>query len=225
MSGGNVSVRDTLIERLRLQTRVNDMFTGDSDIGKFETESPLWPNAERWSDISLFNTVEAANRRLEEYHFIPRDGSRAYLPVGFMFEKMPDGQSVVRVYSDHHLVEDRSPILPVKADLHPWRSEQDVLFAYFNALNNNKLEDVLDLFDTDGYFRHSNGETFNGRDELRQDFSKMMGTTGIKIQYCQFTDDGTTCVAEVYMPSGRPAIALYQRSQTPGRLHAVRIYL
>jgi hypothetical protein len=84
---------------------------------------------------------------------------------------------------------------------------------------------ALPIFDPDGYFRHSNAETFTGRDELRTDFTKMMGNSGIRIRYCQFTDDGTTCAAEVYMPSGRPAVALYERSATPGRLHAVRIYL
>jgi hypothetical protein len=51
-----------------------------------------------------------------------------------------------------------------------------------------------------------------------------MGSAGIRIRYCQFTDDGTTCAAEVYMPSGRPAVATYERGSA-GKLRAVRIYL
>jgi hypothetical protein len=218
-------LRDALIAKLDQQARVNDMFTGDSDVATFKAGSMLWPGNGAWSEIKHFKTTEAGSRRLEEYHFVPRDGSRAYLPVGFMFEQTAEGRSEVRVHSDHHLVEDRAPILPAKEDIHPWRSADDVLFTYFQVLRENRLEDVLDLFDEDGYFRHSNAETFTGRDELRVDFSKMMGNTGIKVRYCQFTDDGTTCAAEVYMPSGRPAIAVYERSIKPGRLHAVRIYM
>ncbi|MDO6966367.1 nuclear transport factor 2 family protein [Rhizobium alvei] len=217
--------RAGLLARVGAQSNVNDMFTGITDAAKFIADSPLSPAAPAWASIEWTNTTEAGNRRFEEYRYIPKDGSRAFLPVGFMFESRPDGSSEVRVYSDHHLVEDRAPILPVVDDIHPWQSESDVLYAYFQALNGNRLEEVLDLFDHDGYFRHSNAETFTGRDELRIDFTKMMGSSGIRVQYCQFTDDGTTCAAEVYMPSGRPAVALYQRSATPGRLHAVRIYL
>ncbi|HWU61274.1 MAG TPA: nuclear transport factor 2 family protein [Ensifer sp.] len=225
MSIQKLGVRETLIGKIDRQSRVNDMFTGDCDVATFKADSVLWPGNETWSEIKHFKTTESGSRRLEEYHYIPRDGSRAYLPVGFMFEQMPDGRSEVRVHSDHHLVDDRAPILPVKEGIHPWRSEEDVLFTYFQVLGSNRLEEVLDLFDEDGYFRHSNAETFKGREELRVDFTKMMGNSGIKVQYCQFTDDGTTCAAEVYMPSGRPAIAVYERSQTPGRLHAVRIYM
>jgi hypothetical protein len=181
----------------------------------------LWPG-ERWSKIEPFATTASGERRLGEYRYTPADGGPV-LPVAFMFEQAA-GDSRVRVYSDHHLVEDRAPILDVVEGLHPWRDEGDVLFAYFKALNGNRLEDVLDLFETDGYFRHSNDETFRGRDGLRTDFSKMMGTSGIRIRYCRLTDDAKTCAVECYMPSGRPAVAVYERGG-PGRLKAVRIYL
>lgn len=155
---------------------------------------------------------------------MPADGSRDQLPVAFMFEKRPDGQEVSYVYSDHHLVEQRGPILLPVEGIHPWRSDGDVLFTYFKALNGNRIEEVLDVFEPRGYFRHSNAETFTGRDELRTDFSKMMGSTGIRIKYCRFTDDGETCAVECYMPSGRPAIAVYERGQQ-NKLRAVRIYM
>lgn len=214
-----------LVWELRQQALVNDMFTGETSVAKFESESPLWPDSDTWKDVELLAVTESDTRRLEEYRYIPQDRKRADLPVAFLFERQPDGTSHVRVYSDHHLVDDRGPMLPVIDNIHPWRSQDDVLFAYFRALNGNRLDDVLDLFDENGYFRHSNGEIFIGREQLQQDFSKMMGNTGIRIGYCRFTDDGQTCAAEAYMPSGRPAVAVYQRSTTPGRLHAVRIYL
>lgn len=216
---------ETLIARLRQQARINDVFGGEVSSADFEALSPLWPKATAWKHIELFATAEDGVRRLEEYRYIPVDSMRPVLPVAFMFERQSDGSSQARVYSDHHLVDDRGPILPVVEDIHPWRSKDDVLFAYFSALNGNRLDDVLELFDRDGYFRHSNGEIFLGYDDLRKDFSKMMGKDGIRIGYCRFTDDGKTCAAEAYMPSGRPAVAVYERSATPGCLHAVRIYL
>lgn len=217
--------RDALVARLRTAAAINDMCTGETAADAFESGSPLWPGAMAWISVELFSATQDGSRRMEEYRYVPADGSRGGLPVAFMFELQPDGATHVRVYSDHHLVEHRGPILPVTEGIHPWNDEHDVLFHYFKALNGNQLEDVLDLFDTDGYFRHSNDETFTGRARLREDFSKMMGMTGIRIGYCRFTDDGTVCAAEAYMPSGRPAVAVYQRSATPGRLHAVRIYL
>lgn len=220
-----LTARDALVARLSEAASINDMFTGETAADAFESGSPLWPGSTGWKSVEPFSTTEDGPRRLEEYRYVPADGSRGGLPVAFMFEVQPDGATHVRVYSDHHLVERRAPILPVTEGIHPWKDENDVLFRYFKALNGNQLEDVLDLFDTDGYFRHSNDETFTGRDRLREDFSRMMGNTGIRIGYCRFTDDGTVCAAEAYMPSGRPAVAVYERSGTPGRLHAVRIYL
>jgi hypothetical protein len=144
VAGFDAAGRTGLVEKLKRQGRVNDMFTGATDAGLFEAQSPLWPGSEAWTGIECFNVVEDGNRRFEEYRYMPADGSRAYLPVGFMFETDGSGASEVRVYSDHHLVEDRPPILPAVEGLHPWRSEEDVLHAYFSALNGNWLEAVLD---------------------------------------------------------------------------------
>ncbi|MDN2581131.1 nuclear transport factor 2 family protein [Aquibium sp. ELW1220] len=212
-----------LMRSLRLQSRVDDPYLGAGPAARFEAESPLCPGAS-WSAIEAFAVTHADGRRFEEYHFVPADGRVAYLPVGIMYE--PDGQGGSRatVYSDHHLVEDRGPILEPDAGLVPGQSPEDVLQPYFKALKENRLEDVLDLFEDDGYFRHSNAETFVGREGLRTDFTKMMGTAGIRVTYCRATDDGTTCALEVYMPSGRPAVAVYERGR-PGRLKAVRIYM
>ena len=220
--------RAELVDRLRRGQVVNDPYLCEGKSAAFAAGSPLWPG-ERWSSIERVFVTEADGCRLEEFRFVPADGHRASLPVAVMFDVAAGGARRAIVYSDHHLVPDRAPIHAKAPDIHPWRSEDDVLCAYFAALNGNGLEEVLDQFADDGYFRHSNDETFRGRDELRIDFTKMMGTTGIRIDYCRFTDDGVTCAAEVYMPSGRPAVAVYERAQRfdqPGhRLRAVRIYL
>lgn len=220
--------RAELLDRLRSTQVVDDPFLGEGTAAAFAARSPLWPG-DRWSSVERVFVTEADGRRLEEFRYVPADGHRAVLPVAIMFETRADGGRRAIVYSDHHLVPDRGPIHPKVPGIHPWRSDTDILRAYFAALNGNRLEEVLDRFAEDGYFRHSNDETFAGRDELRVDFAKMMGTAGIRIDYCRFTDDGITCAADVYMPSGRPSVAVYERTKRfdqPGhRLRAVRIYL
>lgn len=220
-------LRTDLVARLRGSAVVNDPYLGEGTAARFEAESRLWPG-DLWSAIERPYVVEAEGRRFEEYRFSPADGG-AVLPVGVMFETRPDGRSSAIVYSDHHLVDDRAPIHAKVAGIHPWRGDADVLRAYFAALNGNRLDEVLDQFAEDGYFRHSNDETFVGRDRLRVDFTKMMGTSGIRVDYCRFTDDGITCAADVYMPSGRPSVAVYERTHRfdrPGhKLKAVRIYM
>lgn len=217
------AARDALLAQLATLDVVDDPYLGQGSVAGFRTESPLWPG-ETWSKVERVFVTEASGRRLEEFRFTPADGHRGELPVAFLFETLADGRLGAIVYSDHHLVDERGPIHAKVPGLHPWTSEDDVLCSYFRALNGNRLEEVLDQFEDDGYFRHSNDETFTGRDGLRVDFTKMMGSSGIKVDYCRFTDDGTTCAAEVYMPSGRPAVAVYERGR-PGRLKAVRIYL
>jgi hypothetical protein len=220
-------IRAGLIERLRHCRFVDDPYLGNGTATAFEAGSRLWPG-ERWSRIERPFVVAADGRRFEEFRFTPVDGGPV-LPVGMMFESGEGGDTRAIVYSDHHLVEHRGPIHPKVAGIHPWRADTDILRAYFAALNGNRLEEVLDQFADDGYFRHSNDETFAGRDRLRVDFTKMMGTSGIRVDYCRFTDDGVTCAADVYMPSGRPSVAVYERTarfDLPGnRLRAVRIYM
>lgn len=220
-------VRADLIASLRASHVVNDPYLGEGTAAAFEAGSRLWPGDE-WSGIERINVIEAEGRRFEEYRFTPAGGGPV-LPVGIMFETRADGRSGAIVYSDHHLVDERGPIHPKVPDIHPWRAEGDILRSYFSALNGNRLEEVLDQFADGGYFRHSNDETFLGRDRLRVDFTKMMGTTGIRVDYCRFTDDGVTVAADVYMPSGRPSVAVYERTarfDQPGhKLRAVRIYM
>ena len=202
--------------------RINDPFLGLVDPGTFVAGSMLWPGS-GWARIEAFETTAADGRRIEEYRFFKDHQSAAFLPVAFVFETMRNSETIGYVYSDHHLVEERAGIHEPIEGLHPWQDEVDVLFSYFRALRENQLETILGFFAQDAYFQHSNGETFRGHDEIRSDFEKMMGDAGIHIQYCRVTDSGKTCVVECYMPSGRPAIAIYER--TGKLLKAVRIYL
>lgn len=214
--------RHALSEVLLKQTQINDPFLGETSPQEFKQNSMLWPS-DKWAKIEAFHTTIADGLEVQEYRYYKDKNSDAYLPVAFVFAKTNTGSSIVYVYSDHHLVDDRKPILPPIADFQPWQDENDVLYSYFKALKANQLETVMSFFTQDAYFQHSNGECFIGHDEIRGDFVKMLGDDGIQIKYCRAIDNGSTCVLEVYMPSGRPAIAVYERNGE--LLKSVRIYL
>lgn len=204
------------------QTVINDPFSGEISAAAFKNGSMLWPG-DNWARVEHFHTTEADGRSVVEVRCYKDATADAFLPVSFVFDpKAPTGPTAY-VYSDHHLVEDRARILEPVPGLHPWRDEEDMLFSYFKVLGENKIDDILAHFAEDSYFMHSNGGIHLGYDALRADFEKMLEGGGIRIDYCRLTDDGVTCVVEAYMPSGRPAIAIYERGETV--LKAVRIYL
>lgn len=204
------------------QAVINDPFSGEISAAAFKAGSMLWPG-DNWARVEHFHTTEADGRRVVEVRCY-KDASRDdFLPVSFVFDPNALAGPTAYVYSDHHLVEDRARILEPVPGLHPWRDEEDVLFSYFQVLGENKIDDILAHFAEDSYFMHSNGGIHLGYDALRADFEKMLEGGGIRIDYCRLTDDGITCVVEAYMPSGRPAIAIYERGGSV--LKAVRIYL
>lgn len=214
--------RSSLQNEISALSKINDPFLGVVDPAEFQRNSMLWPG-EKWAVVEAFESTAQDQRKVEEFRFFKQKNDGEFLPVTFFFETLNNGERVGYVYSDHHLVDDRAPIHAPDPDLTPWQNEQDVLYPYFMALKENRIEDVLLSFRTDGYFQHSNGETFNGREEMRVDFEKMLGDDGIQIKYCRVTDDGKTCVIECYMPTGRPALAIYERAGD--QIKAVRICL
>ena len=68
------------------------------------------------------------------------------------------------------------------------------------------------------------GETHTGREKLRAAFTKFYQSGGIKLRYCNKTDAGPITALECYMPSGRPAVAVYERGGG-GKMLAARLYL
>ena len=217
-----INIREQLQEELLKIAHVNDPFLGNVSGQEFKDKSMLWPG-EKWASIEVFYITNANGRQIKEYRYFKNDNDETFLPVAFVFANINDGSKIAYVYSDHHLVESRKAILSPVENLKPWQDENDVLFAYFKALKANELETVMSFFTEDAYFQHSNGETFTGHDEIRGDFVKMLGDDGIQIKYCRVTDDGDTCILEVYMPTGCPAIAIYER--TGEKLKSIRIYL
>lgn len=220
-----------LAQQLLSQALINDPVCGDVAPQTVQERSPLWPSAARWSAIRQIAVTEQGARRLEEYMFHPAGTDSGVpihpgsdLPVAIMFAKRADGTPCARLYSAHQLVAARAPILPVDPELVPDRGGDDILVRYFPTLHSADLEASVALFESDGYLQHSNGETYRGHERLRIDFTKFFQSGGIHLKYCNRTDAGPRTALEVYMPSGRPAVAVYERGRT-GLVGAARLYL
>jgi len=89
---------DTLAQRLRQQSRINDPLCGDVSPQEVQQRSPLWPSAARWSAIRLIAVTEQGSRRLEEYLYHPATADcevpihpDSGLPVAVMFAQQADG--------------------------------------------------------------------------------------------------------------------------------------
>ncbi|HTP38167.1 MAG TPA: hypothetical protein VMI92_01205 [Steroidobacteraceae bacterium] len=225
--------RQQLAARLRAQRTIDDPVTGNAPPADMESKSPLWPTARRWQKIERVAVTEQGQRRVEEFRFTPVAGGNdlppgsihgEWLPVAIVFEQQGDGSSVARVYSAHQLVPQRGPILEVVEDFVAHRGGDDIMARYFTTLHSAQMEPTLDLWEVDGYLQHSNGETYQGRERLRVDFTKFYATGGIKLRYCNKVDSGPRTALEVYMPAGRPAVAVYERG-AHGKVGAARLYL
>lgn len=221
---------ENLAARLLQQTSIDDPFTGQAAPHEMQARSKLWPDPSRWQRLSLKWVIEQGSRRIEEYVFTGVPGYSLTkmgvdLPVAIVFEKAADCASRARVYSAHELVENRGPILAVDDKLVPHRGEGDVLKTYFDILHRADVEATVNLFEAEGYMRHSNGEAHRGHSALRAAFTKFYASGGIHLRYCNKTDAGTITALECYMPSGRPACAVYHRSDDGKTMFAARLYL
>ncbi|MFT3905157.1 MAG: hypothetical protein QM718_02470 [Steroidobacteraceae bacterium] len=222
----------TLAAKLRQQVSIDDPTTGKVAPDVVAASSPIWPENPAWTRIRLIAVTEQGNRRLEEYMFTPSDAARPNLPtfagcdqpVAVVFERAADGRSVARLYAAHQLVEDRKPILEVDAGIHAERSADDILATYFHALHSADVDATLATFAAEGYMQHSNGERHSGSEKLRAAFTKFFKPGPIVLRYCNKTDAGDITALECYMPSGRPAVAVYQRASAEKML-AARLYL
>jgi hypothetical protein len=220
-----MTTKASLAERLSALEQVNDPMLGIVSPAEMAERGLLWPS-ERWAEIETISVAEASGRRLEEYLFTPADGTESLpagikvLPVSIVY----DG-NCARIYSAHELVSFRAPILAVAPELYPV-GDDGFLGGYFNCLHRADLEGTLACFEVDGYMQHSNGRRYPAPDRLREDFVGMFANNGgkINVSFANVLDDGRVRAFECYMPSGRPAVAAYQRGPT-GKIAAIRICL
>lgn len=215
----------TLTDRLLALKEINDPLLGVVLPAQMAEGSLLWPS-ERWSAIDTVSIAEASGRRLEEYLFTPAANARplpagiTVLPVAFVFEG-----DTARVYSAHELVAERAPILDIGPGINAI-ADDGFLSGYFDCLHRADLDGTMSMFEADGYMQHSNGHRYPAPYRLREDFIKMFANNGgkIEVKFANVMDDGRVRAFECYMPSGRPAVACYERGAT-GKIAAIRICL
>jgi SnoaL-like domain len=154
------------------------------------------------------------------------------LPVALVGDRHGDRLAQVRVYHSmwpllgRHQV--RPPLLPERTDL----ALPPVVRRYQDALAAGVLDDVLELFEPDGYAREpaGGGHVHRGRDGLARLYGSLFGVGGIPLEHCTATDDGTCTALEYNVVSwgGRvlepqAGVACYERGPS-GKLVAARIY-
>jgi hypothetical protein len=213
------SARETLQAALMGLSVIHDPILGKTTPATLAQSGHLWPGSQ-WSAVLLMTTTNAAGRRIEEYVYTGQpDGLN--LPVVLVIDK-----DVGRLYSDHALTRSREVILPLDDSISASAEPGDFLDGYFEHLETAALEESIGMFEPDGYIRHSNGERFQGPERLREDYTNMFKSNGgrIRVRFANVTDDGKHRAFECVMPSGRPAIAIYERG-TGGKIAAIRISL
>jgi hypothetical protein len=154
------------------------------------------------------------------------------LPVALVGERHGERLTQVRVYHSMWPLEGRHqvrpPLLPERTDL----VLPPVVRRYQDALAAGVLEDVLELFEPDGYAREPAGSehVYQGRDGLARLYGGLFAVGGFPLEHCTATDDGTCTALEYNVVSWgghvlepQAGVACYERGPS-GKLVAARIY-
>lgn len=178
--------------------------------------------------------TQGVNRSVEEAVLnLAFEGRLVALPVAVVGQHSGPGQiEAIRVYHSMWPLTGGHNVRPAILKEDPDLKLTDVIEKYQKALAKGKLEEILDLFEPDGYAREpSGGEyVFRGKEHLREFYGGLFSVGGIPLEHCTLTDDGTCCAIEYNMVKwGRKklepqaGVAVYERG--PGHLlAAARIY-
>ncbi len=213
------AAREHMRATLQGLTVIHDPVLGKTTPTALAATGKLWPGP-NWSAVSLIATTSAQGRRIEEYVFTSAQDGHS-LPVVLVID-----HEVGRLYSAHALTPSRAVMLPLDNSISASAVPGDFLDGYFEHLETASVEASIQMFEPDGYIQHSNGERFQGPERLREDYTNMFKANGgrIRVQFANVTDDGVRRAFECVMPSGRPAIAIYERGPR-GKIAAIRISL
>jgi hypothetical protein len=206
---------------------------GSDAVSRFAAEKAAWLK-ERQARLEHFRTTNTEQRTVVEWvlHLL-LDGRAVPLPVAVVGEHL-DGENLtmLRVYHSMwpligvHRV--RPALLPTDKTL----NVSDVVETYQHALAVGDVDEIMSVFEPDGYFREPAGgeHIYQGTEKLREFMSSILGLGGITIEHCTVTDDGVACAIEFSAVKFGPhplvpqaGVAVYERGRS-GLLHAARVY-
>ena len=189
---------------------------------------------EREARVELQRITRGADRTVAELllHLVLR-GEPVALPVAVAGDHAGLGSlQAVRIYhsmwplTGSHRI--RPPLLRMDRDL----ELPDVIERYQRALAAGSLNQILEVFEPDGYAREPSGGEYvhRGEEGLREFYGALFAVGGVGLEHCSATDDGVCCAVEYnVMQWGSTAlapqagIAVYERGRS-GLLAAARIY-
>jgi hypothetical protein len=216
-----------------LDEPIKGRVAGEEALRQFAAEKATWLRA-RQARAEHFRTTHTNRRTVVEWvlHLV-LDGESVPLPIAVVGEH-PDGHKLdmIRVYHsmwpliDAHQI--RPALLPTDKSLHV----SDVVETYQHALATGDVDEIMSVFEPDGYFREPAGADYiyQGTAKLRDFMSSILALGGITIEHCTVTDDGVACAIEFSAVKFGPhplvpqaGVAVYERGPS-GLLHAARVY-
>jgi hypothetical protein len=205
---------------------------GSAAVEEFAAATYDWLEQRKARVVPLRVTNDASRSVVESVLVLEEGQGEVELPVAMVGEGRGGRLDRVRVYHSMWPIEGRHqvrpPLLPERTDL----VLPEVVRRYQDALGSGALDDVLELYEPDGYAREPAGgeHVHRGRDALAAFYGRLFEVGGIPLEHCTATDDGTCTALEYNVVSwggrvleAQAGVACYERGQG-GKLVAARTY-
>jgi hypothetical protein len=206
---------------------------GRAAVEQFAAEKAAWLK-ERQARPEHFRTTQTAQRTVVEYvlHLV-LDGRAVPLPMAVVGEHAgKKGLQMIRVYHSMWPLIGAHQVRPALLPTDKTLKVSDVVETYQHTLAVGDVDQIMSVFEPDGYFREPAGgeHIYQGKEKLREFMASILGLGGITIEHCTVTDDGMACAIEFSAVKFGPhplvpqaGVAVYERGQS-GLLHAARVY-
>jgi hypothetical protein len=205
---------------------------GGAAVAEFAEASYDWLEQRKARVVPLRVTSDPSRAVVESVLVLEEEQGEVELPVALVGEGRGDRLERVRVYHSLWPLEGRHRVRPPLLPEWTGLSLPEVVRRYQDALARGSLDDVLDLYEPDGYAREPAGgeHVHRGREALAAFYGGLFEVGGFPLEHCTATDDGTCTALEYNVVSwggrvleAQAGVACYERSPG-GKLAAARIY-